>query len=167
MKPLECQIYIECLATRSTEGHHGEWLDITDMDRDDIESVILHFIRCSPTEGAEEWAVTDTDNLGEDMEGNPSPDTLAERVANVQEHGQPFLAFIAVCPGDPEKFEDTYCGEHESELAYAEEMFNSRYTVPEGAAPYIDYDAFRRDIFLEHFSTPCEGGDVHVFSTSQ
>jgi antirestriction protein len=50
-------------------------------------------------------------------------------------------------------FEDAYCGEYESEVAYAEELFDECYMhdVPENVRHYIDYEKFARDLFLSDY----------------
>jgi hypothetical protein len=47
-------------------------------------------------------------------------------------------------------FQDAYCGEYDSEVAYAEELFDECYLhdVPESARSYIDYEKFARDLFI-------------------
>lgn len=50
-------------------------------------------------------------------------------------------------------FEDSYCGEHDSEAAYAEELFDECYLheVPESVRSYIDYEKFARDLFITDY----------------
>ena len=50
-------------------------------------------------------------------------------------------------------FEDAYCGEYDSEEAYAEELFDECYLheVPESVKPYIDYEKFARDLFITDY----------------
>ena len=62
-------------------------------------------------------------------------------------------------------FQDAYCGEWDSEQAYAENLFDEMYAheVPEHIAPYIDYEAFARDLFMgDNYSIDSESG-VYVF----
>lgn len=50
---------------------------------------------------------------------------------------------------DQGSFEDVYCGEYDSEEAYAEELFDKCYLqeIPENLRYYIDYEKFARDLF--------------------
>jgi len=47
-------------------------------------------------------------------------------------------------------FEDSRCGKYDSEVAYAEELFDECYLheVPESVRYYIDYEKFARDLFM-------------------
>lgn len=50
---------------------------------------------------------------------------------------------------DEEGFREAYAGHHDSEKEFAQELFSELYLheVPEHIRSYIDYDAFRRDLF--------------------
>lgn len=55
---------------------------------------------------------------------------------------------------DENDFGDAFCGEYQSEQAYAEELFDEVYLheVPDGVKPYIDYEKFARDLFLGDYT---------------
>jgi len=50
-------------------------------------------------------------------------------------------------------FEDARCGKYNSEVAYAEELFDECYlsNLPESARDYIDYEKFARDLFASDY----------------
>lgn len=54
---------------------------------------------------------------------------------------------------DRSDFEDAFCGEYDSEVAYAEELFDECYLhdVPENVRYYIDYEKFARDLFISDY----------------
>ena len=88
--------------------------------------------------------------------------------ALIDEHGEAFAAYadhVGVDYATEESFQDAYCGEWDSEQAYAENLFDELYAhdVPDHIAPYIDYEAFARDLFMgDYFSVERESG-VYVF----
>ncbi|MFH1918708.1 MAG: antirestriction protein ArdA [Planctomycetota bacterium] len=126
-----------------------------------------------PEPGAEEWAIHDYDNFGE-LRLSESEDI--ERVAEIgrliSEHGQAFAAYAAHIGEDyatEESFQDAYCGEWESEVAYAEELFDECYAhdIPENLRYYVDYEKFARDLFInDNFSVDNPEGGVWVFHNS-
>ena len=89
----------------------------------------------------------------------------------IGEHGAAFAAYanhVGVDYATEESFQDAYCGEWESEQAYAEDLFDELYAheVPEHIALYIDYEAFARDLFInDYFSVGSDSG-VYVFHNS-
>lgn len=46
------------------------------------------------------------------------------------------------------EFRDAYCGQYDSEEAYAEELIEQCYDLPEFAQRYFDYEKFARDLFI-------------------
>ena len=62
-----------------------------------------------------------------------------------------------------ENFPDAYCGEWDSELAFATDFMDSCYTIPDELAGYIDYDAFRRDLFCGDYWSEDTSSGVYVF----
>lgn len=79
-----------------------------------------------------------------------------------------FVAYadcIGVEHATEENFEETFCGEWDSELAYAEDLFDECYSheVPSYIQNYIDYESFANDLFMgDYFSVESDGG-VFVF----
>ncbi len=89
----------------------------------------------------------------------------------VQEHGEAFAAYVSHVGEEyatEESFQDTYHGHWDSELVYAEHIFDELYIyqLPENLRFYIDYEAFSRDLFLDgHYSVNASGSGVHVFTS--
>ena len=83
----------------------------------------------------------------------------------------PFLAWVEYhgwdIKKDPDRavdtFRDQYCGEWESERAYAEQLFDELYLheIPEHLQSYIDYEAFARELFMDGYDYV----DGYVFRT--
>jgi antirestriction protein len=86
----------------------------------------------------------------------------------IDEYGEPFVAYATHVGNDSatgESFLDAYRGRWDSELAYAQDLFDELYAheLPEHLL-YIDYEAFRRDIFLDgHWSVRSSDFGVYVF----
>jgi antirestriction protein len=161
------RIYVACLASYNAGILHGEWIDATDADV--IREAIQEMLKGSPTAGAEEWAIHDYEGFGSiRLSEWEDVDRVAELGALIDEHGEAFAAYadhVGVDYATEESFQDAYCGEWDSEQAYAENLFDELYAhdVPEHIAPYIDYEAFARDLFInDNYSVESDSG-VYVF----
>ena len=161
------RIYVACLASYNAGILHGEWIDATDAD--DIREAIQEMLKHSPSPGAEEYAIHDYEGFGgirlsefEDIE------RIAELGAMIDEHGGAFAAYaghVGVDYANEESFQDAFCGEWESEQAYGENLFDELYAsdIPDHIAPYIDYDSFTRDLFINDYFSVESGSGVYVF----
>jgi len=166
------RVYVACLASYNAGRLHGEWID-ANQDAECIHEAIQKMLAKSPEPMAEEWAIHDYEGFGglglsegEDIE------RVAELARLISEHGLAFAAYAGHIGEDyatEESFQDAYCGEWDSELAYAEELFDECYAhdIPENLRCYIDYEAFSRDVFMgDCFSVDNPEGGVWVFRNS-
>jgi len=87
---IQTKIFVECLATLNAGGKKGEWINITDVVMEDV------FHAANAVSGT--WIITDSENLGVDMEGFQPTKMLVERAALVQRYGQEFLRALASHP---------------------------------------------------------------------
>lgn len=84
-------------------------------------------------------------------------------------YGPAFAAYASHVGTDyatEESFQDAFCGEWDSEKAYAENLFDELHLheVPEHVQPYIDYEAYARDLFMtDNISLNNPDGGVFVF----
>ena len=161
------RIYVACLASYNAGILHGEWIGATDAD--EIREAIQNMLSESREPIAEEYAIHDYEGFGgirlsefEDI------DRVAESGRLIAEHGPAFAAYanhVGVDYATEESFQEAFCGEYETERAYAEELFDELYLheVPEHVQNYIDYEAFARDIFMgDNYSVDKSGG-VYIF----
>lgn len=161
------RIYVACLASYNRGTLHGEWIDATDTD--EINESIQEMLENSPSPGAEEWAIHDFDNFGNlRLSEHEDIDRVAEIGALIEEHGAAFAAHadnVGIDHATEENFQDAYCGEWDSEKAYAENLFDELYAhdLPDHIAPYIDYEAFARDLFIGDYSSVESKPGVYVF----
>jgi antirestriction protein len=163
------RVYVACLASYNAGILHGEWID-ADQVADVIREEIADMLANSPTPGAEEFAIHDYEGFGGISLGEYEDiDHVATLGALLVEHGAAFGAYVGhvgVDHATEDGFQDSYCGEWDSEEAYAEELFDELYLheVPEHVQHYIDYSAFARDLFLgDYYSVDCPNGGVFVF----
>ena len=49
------------------------------------------------------------------------------------------------------EFKDSYVGEYEDEEAFAYQIVNEMYDLPEFAKTYFDYKKFARDLFIDGY----------------
>ena len=105
---------------------------------------------------AEEYAIHDHEGFGRAV-GEYTPLTRVAALAEaITEHGAPFIAYLEHLGTDSdvaeavEEFEERYCGEWDSERAYAENLLDELgelNSIPEHLQYYFDYDAYARDLF--------------------
>lgn len=158
------RVYAACLAAYNEGTLHGEWLDATDPD--ELREGIEDMLRNSPIDGAEEWAFHDYEGFGEyPVSESEGIDELTEIGRCIEEHGLAFAAYVGnIGQGANEAgFEDAYCGEWDSETAYAENLMDECYTVPDHLTNYIDYSAFARDLFCQDYFSISTGAGAGVF----
>jgi len=161
------RIYVACLASYNAGILHGEWIDATDAET--IREAIQEMLEKSPIPGAEEWAIHDFEGFGGiQLDEWEDIDRVAELGALIDERGKAFAAYanhVGVDYATEESFQDAYCGEWDSEQAYAENLFDELYLheVPDHIQNYIDYEAFARDLFInDNYSVESDSG-VYVF----
>ena len=163
------RIYVACLAAYNHGHLHGQWID-ADQDEDVIHEEIQAMLAESPIPRAEEWAIHDYEGFeGLRLDEYESIERVAQLGQLIAEHGPAFAAYAGHIGTDyatGESFEEAYCGEWDSERAYAEDLFDELYLhdVPDHVQPYIDYEAFSRDLFIgDNFSVDNPAGGVFVF----
>lgn len=167
LKPM---IYVACLAAYNAGTLHGEWIAAT-QDVDSLHQEVQEILKQSPERFAEEWAIHDYEGFGDvRIEEYQSLSEVSRIALLIEEHGEAFAAYAAHVGTESateESFEDAYRGHWDSELAYAQDLFDEIYAdeVPESLRFYIDYEAFSRDIFLDgHFIVRSSDFGVHVFA---
>jgi len=162
------RIYVACLAAYNNGQLHGAWID-ADQSADAIHEAIRAMLASSPIPGAEEWAIHDYEDFGGiQLSEYEDIDRVAEIAALLVEHGEPFGAWYSYDPSaDVSSFQDAYCGEYESEKAYAEELVDDAGmldSIPENLRHYFDYARFARDLFMSDMHSVRSGhGTVYVF----
>jgi len=117
---------------------------------------------------AEEYAIHDYDGFGplaSTFGEYPDLDEVAHAAEMIEEHGEPWILWaqnIGDVTLSSDDFTDAYCGEYDTEEAYAEsyiEEIGMLDNVDESVSNYFDYDAFARDLFMAGYTFI----DGHVF----
>jgi len=162
------RIYVACLASYNAGKLHGEWIDA--VDEQEIWDGIHEMLADSPQPGAEEWAIHDHENFcGLRISEHEDIEDLARLGALIKKHGEAYAAYVGHTGGDyddEEGFEERYRGHWDSEVEYAEQLFDELYAhdIPENIRFYIDYEKFAHDLFIgDCYSVASETGGVFVF----
>lgn len=161
------RIYIACLAAYNNGHLHGEWLDAA-QDVSELQDGIKRILATSPCPDAEEYAIHDSEYLGNIGEYAGLKD-VCERAAFISEHGAVALALLEYFHDlqDAMGAMDNYHGEYDSELDYAYRyvedtgMFEN---VPQTIQNYFDYESFARDLFINDLYSVDSKNGVYVFS---
>ncbi len=168
LKPM---IYVACLAAYNAGYLHGQWLDAA-REPAEIQEDIRAILSSSPVESGGDYAIHDYEGFGpisiHECHGVPEVSRLA---LLIEEHGEAFAAYVSHVGEEyatEEFFQDPYHGHWDSELAYAEHIFDELYIyqLPDNLRLYIDYEVFSRDLFLNgHYSVNAFDSGVHVFTS--
>lgn len=164
------QVFIQSLADYNAGRIVGNWVDVTDMDVNDLQDAINEVLAQSKEEIAEEWMIADYDgfyifNLGE----YSSNKTIIEAAKAINEHGQAYAVYanyIGLEYATTESFEEAYCGEWDSFREYSDQLFDELYAhdIPESIRFYIDYEAFARDLEInDYYHDTDDAGKTHIF----
>lgn len=161
------RIYVACLAAYNNGILHGEWID-AHQDADSIRQEVQAMLAKSPEPHAEEWAIHDHEGFaGFNIHESESFETVAELAALLEEHGPAYAAYanhVGHEYASSSGFQDAYCGEWDSEEAYAENYADECMEIPEHLENYIDYEKMARDFFCgDLYSVDAGGGNVYVF----
>jgi antirestriction protein len=117
-----------------------------------------------------DWAIHDYDGLPSDLGENPDLAKVAELAQAIEEHGEPFRAYLENLGAEyatVESFEESYQGQYDSEKDYAYGHIDSTGILGDSSefvARYFDYDAFARDLFMDGYSFVRYNGTGYVFS---
>lgn len=158
------RIYVGTYAKYNNGDLTSEWVDITDFtSKEDF------YAYCAELHEDE----ADPEFMFQDYEEIPdcfiSESWVSDLLWEIPDHidMEAFTAFIDLYGPtlDDEifdHFEESYQGEFESEMAYAEYIFDELYahSIPENMRYYIDYEKFARDLFIDGYSF----SDGYVFS---
>ena len=85
---------------------------------------------------------------------------LVDFAEKVEEHGVAYeLRYSDIGDFD---FDDQYMGAWDSEGSFAEHLIEDCYDIPEFVSPYIDWDAWARDVMLD-YSSYYANSELHIF----
>ena len=146
---MEHRIYVACLAAYNNGHLHGAWIDAT-SDAGEMQEKVSEMLASSPIPDAEEWAIHDYE-----MPVSLSEHTALETIAEIMEYledtqnDQAAIAALAECGGKVDRAKElmeNYIGSYDSLAQYAEEILDTHEDIPDHIRPYIDTDAYGRDL---------------------
>jgi antirestriction protein len=153
------RIYVACLASYNAGTLHGSWIDCEGKGADEIYEEIAAMLAASSEEGAEEFAIHDTEGFGDLVGEYTSIKEIAQltEILCEVEDCEAFIEwadYIGLAYATIEGFRDAYRGKWESKKAYAECLADDLgffLGVPDTVARYFDYEAFARDLFTSDY----------------
>lgn len=183
-RQLQPAIWVASLADYTNGRLHGQWLH-ANQDPDALHAAVRDMLACSPTLGAEEWAIFDYDDFaGLHINEHDRLEDIAAIATGLRTHGPAFGAWaervrIESRPDTLdhqhlEAFEDYFLGEFDTLGEWARNLLGDaigyvKQDMPQALQSYIqfDYDAFGRDCDLNGDITveKAPNGKVWVFRT--
>lgn len=162
------KIYVACLAAYNSGYLHGVWIDAL-QNEDEIYNDIYAMLAKSPIADSEEFAIHDYSGFGDaqlsEYESIPHIIKLAKFINEHGELGATLLGNYSIDDAQT-LLEDHYYGSYDSEVDFAECIFEECYNdaIPKNLIFYIDHDAFARDLFINDYFSLEAQGKTHVFS---
>lgn len=163
------RIYVACLAAYNSGRLHGEWID-ADQEAEAIWAEIQTMLESSPEPDAEEWAIHGYENFGGlSIDENESIERVAQLAQLIAKHGYAYACYAdhkGIEYATAEGFLEDYCGEYDSEAAYAEEYFTENNEIPDYLQMYIDWQRVADDLFINDFVSASHNSTLYVFRRS-
>jgi antirestriction protein len=143
-----------------TNSTGGRWLDPLDADYDAAVAEISQ-------DGQLEIFAPDHEGFtGIRTESVFELEDIAKAASNSQDANAfvAYMAYTGLNSSDAlHQFDDAFCGEWDSEEAYAENLADETMEIPKHLWPYFNAEAFARDLFMsDYFSIDAPSG-IHVF----
>ncbi len=163
------RIYVACLAAYNNGILHGKWIDAT-QEVGKIRKEIQKMLSESPIAGAEEFAIHNFEGFASlqlnEYESIKTVQSKAMFILSLGELGADLLVHYGDIESAQDALENYYHGEHKNELEFAIQLFEDCYldSFPEAVKIYIDYEMFKRDIFINDYFSLDSNGKCHVFS---
>lgn len=167
-------IYVACLASYYRGILYGRWISLewcTDLE--ELKNAVQEILKGSPTPGAEEWAVHDSQGLPSFLEGEyPDLSDLndwAEETANVSDRD----AYLIACENQgrtltEEQFSELYWGHHSSTAHFAEEYYEEQGSlrdIPTELVYAIDWErVWDSEFDCAGWSAHYANGGYYIFS---
>ena len=168
-------IYVACLASYNAGTLYGRWISLEWCnDADEIRQAIDEVLKGSPTPGAEEYAIHDSQFLPECLGSTEWPDIedlnqFAEVSANMSDR-EPYLM---ACDDagkilTEDEFTDCYHGHYSSTAQFAEEYYEEQGVLrdlPTELAYAIDWDrVWDSEFDCNGWGSRYKSGGYHIFS---
>ena len=168
------RIYVACLSSYNNGRLYGKWIDAT-QDPDDIAEEIKEMLAASPTPGAEEYAIHDSEGFNGMLDEYDDLYMVSGLAQLIETHGADLVSGVRDHVGTSklqwtiDAFEDNYLGSADTLADYVyEEAKDSGMLdrIPDEYQRYIDWEAVAHDRELDDLFTVEADGKTHVFSRS-
>ena len=160
-------IYLYVLADYNAGAMVGDWIDVNNLDADELQKACERIRAKSKAMNPEELAIADYDGF---YGLTPCLSNVIEIARRIDEHSEAYALYalhVGEDYADDDNFEEAYCGAYDDFRDYADELFDECYLhdVPDAIRYYIDYQKFADDLIYggDYFTEKGEGGTVHVF----
>jgi antirestriction protein len=153
------------LASYNNGDLHGVWIDAA-QDEGILKEEIEEMLQDSPAADAEEWRIDDYEGFGQiRLNEYESLDVISSLACGIHEHGEPFAAYADYLGVDVmvSEFEDKFQGVWSTEIDFAQEIADETLDISANIAPYFDYEAFARDLFINDYLALDVKGGIAVF----
>lgn len=148
-------VWVGCLASYNNGALYGRLIDL-EKDaptlKDFYEIVYDDILKNSPADDAEEWEIFDTENLNDSTCTDIEKMYKALEIKKNCDDINVFNAALNCCVNldDLQSYIDNFIGFYDSEIDFAEQIFNECVQCPDHLEPYIDIERYARDIFYDH-----------------
>jgi len=128
-----------------------EWVDIENMDIDDLNDKILDFLG-----DHEEWFISDYEDFPDYLGEYTTVEEIMETAEYVREYGHEVVSAFLDMGRILDEIEDSYDGTWESEEDFTENLLDSCgmfSEIPEWAVYYFDLEAYTKDLFMTDYTS--------------
>ncbi|WP_410623220.1 antirestriction protein ArdA [Amycolatopsis sp. cmx-8-4] len=173
----EPRVYVADLASHNHGIQHGQWID-ANQEADELDANIAAMLDSSPTVGAREWAIHDTDGFaGLDIGEHTDTVTISRLARGIDGYGAAFAAYVGLAETGHdttiEQFEAFYVGSYDTPEDWARETAEDL-EWPRVLDEAITDPFLRRYVTIDYATMASEGalswdvatghdGKTHVF----
>ncbi len=163
------QIFVVCLEAYMRNLFHGRWITATQRVEEIFDEIQL-MLSDSPVENSKTWLIYNFRNFSnlkvKKGESIVDVQTKAQFILEYGQLGVELVTYYGDIDSARDAIQNHYHGEYESELEFATQLFDECYmaAIPRVVQNYIDYSAFKREIFNKEFFMLTVDDKKHIFS---
>ena len=151
------EIYVACAASQEQGITHGVWVNAA-LKVKDMAAEIAGMLAKSPVSGAKTFLIREHRGFGSfEIHPHESLKRVRLKALFISVYGGLAPKLSAYYKGDLEAaieaLNSHYIGVYDSEREYASTLFETNYlpNIPPKVQPYIDYQQFQKDIFIDDY----------------
>ena len=150
-------IYVADLAAYNSGILHGKWVEVTDPEtmEKEINSILTY---------GEEYAIHDYEGI--ECGESDTMQNVCRKNDLLTKYGDAWTAYVNLVGeyATEEGFQSDFYCECQSVEDFVYDLVQETMEIPEHIAPYFDYDAYQRDLFIGDFSVEEVNGIKYIFS---